>query len=59
MAVKCYKTETKLFTMISEALIKAGQEIRATTYLKKALELEPSSEKVQTLIAKVKSKSAT
>ncbi len=56
MSVKCYKTEKKLFSMIADALIKAGQEVRATTYLKKAIELEPDSEKLLATINKIKAK---
>ncbi len=53
-AVKSYKDETKIFSMISTALLDAKEPVRASTYLKKAIELEPQNEDVKELYAKMK-----
>lgn len=53
-AVKCHKDEDRLFLMIARALCEAEQPVRASTYIKKALELDPSSEEAKELLASTK-----
>ncbi len=53
-AIKLYKDEFRLFTMIINALIGAGQNVRATGYIKKALEIYPESPELFELQARIK-----
>ncbi len=53
-AIKYFKDEIHLYKMISTALINAGQNVRASGYLKKAVTLKPDNQELQDMLAKIK-----
>lgn len=52
-AIKFYKDEFRLFTLIINALMSAGQNVRARGYIKKALEIYPDSKDLLELQARI------
>ena len=52
-AVSCYRDEHRLFQMIAQSFIDAGQPRRAIDYLRKAVEAEPDNESAKALLEKV------
>ncbi len=53
-ALKYYRNEKKIYTMIAKALCNAKEFVRASDYLKKAYQISPDAEDVRELITLVK-----